>query len=362
VPAPVLLVLIVLIGVYGVLAGTAVVGFILARREPPPPAPSEWPLVSVVMPVAANPDDSIKQIQACDYPTARLELIPLTDDPVAHSSRGRDEGATVRPVSVPDRRSGGPGSASLQQGIEAAEGEVVLSMPAAGTAPPGWIRSMVRHCTPETPVVVGPTIVEHEGLFLPRLQALSHLGRLALTAGLSHIGITSPVEASNRAARVDVLSAPGANDPPTGRALYENPPTFNPEAEAVVPRPSVSSFGAFLRRLAQGLRRTVHSSSWLVWGQGVGLWLLHTVLLACAIVAVTVPAWRQPTLLALVAKMGVDVVLTLPAAKHYGQRGLFRSLVPTELTLVLALSMAGLWALVAPETASPSEATRPRDA
>ena len=115
-------------------------------------------------------------------------------------------------------------------------------------------------------------------------------------------------------------------------------------------RSAVNSFESFLERLAQELRRTAQSHSWLTWVQGVGLWLVHSVLFACALVAIAVPAWRQPTLLALVAKMGADVILTLPAAKHYGQRGLFRSLVPTELMLVLALPVAGLWAVTFPSS------------
>jgi hypothetical protein len=63
-------------------------------------------------------------------------------------------------------------------------------------------------------------------------------------------------------------------------------------------------------------------------------------------VAIILPAWRQPTLLALVGKMGADVLLTLPAAKLYGQRDLLRSIVSTVLMQVVALPLAGLWALV----------------
>jgi ABC-type glycerol-3-phosphate transport system permease component len=346
VPAPVLLLLILLVGIYVVLAGIAVVGFIMARRQEPPPDPPEWPSVSVVVPAYENPDhEAVQQIQACTYPTDRLEILVPAPGSAEDSSRG-DERATVRRIPVSDQTSGAPASTRVSEGIEAAEGEVVLSVPTEGTVPSGWIRSMVRRCTPDTPVVVGPTIVAHEGLFLPRLQALSHLGRLAFTAGLSHVGMPSPVEASNRAARVDASPPDSANDAATGHIRGAFPPTINPEAEAVVARPPVSSFEAFLRRLAQGFRRTLHSASWLVWGQGIGLWLLHSVLLACSLVAVSLPAWRQPTLLALLALMLTNVVLALPVAKHYGQRGLLRSVVPTVLMLVLALPLAGLWALV----------------
>ncbi len=346
-PAPVLLLLILLVGIYVLLAGIAFVGFIMARRQEPPPDPPEWPSVSVVVPADGTPDDAtIQQVQACDYPADRLEIIALTGGSPERSSLETGGGATVRCVSVSDRNSGLRASTLFSRGMEAADGKVVLSVPAKGTVSSGWIRSMVRHCTPETPVVVGPTIVEHEDLFLPRLQALSHLGRLVLAAGLSHVGLPSPIESSNRTARVDPSPPDSANDAATGHIRGAFPPTINPEAEAVVARPPVSSFEAFLRRLAQGFRRTLHSASWLVRGQGIGLWLLHSVLLACSLVAVSLPAWRQPTLLALVALMLTNVVLALPVAKHYGQRGLLRSVVPTVLMLVLALPLAGLWALV----------------
>lgn len=312
-PTPVLFVLIVLVGAYVILAGVASLGFVLARRQNPPPAPSEWPPVSVVVPAVENPDnDPIEQIQECDYPADRLELLLPSDDP---------------------------------------DGEIVLTAPAGGIPDSEWIRSMARGCTPDTPVVVGPTVVEHEGLFLPRLQALSHLGRLALTAGASHLGLPSPAEASNWAIRIDARSP----DETSAERPREDAPEFNLSPEALVARPPVESFEALLRRLAGGFRDVFRSSSWLVRGQGIGLWLLHSVLLACALVAVAVPAWRQPTLLTLVATMGANVVLALPAAKYYGQRGLLRSVVPTVLMLVLALPLAGLWALIGPERSSDSD-------
>ena len=351
-PTPVLLILILLIGTYGVLAGSASLGFLLARREASPSDPPDWPSVSVVVPTAAPPtSNAIQQIQDCDYPTDRLEILVPTCGPADRSSCGGDEGTPVRPVSGFGETTGTPfPSAPPESVTDAAEGDIVLSMPTEGMTSSGWIRSMVRRCTPDTPIVVGPTIIEHRDLFLPRLQGLSHLGRLAFTVGLSHVGLPSLVETSNGAARVDALPAHDVNDPAQTQLHGAFRPTFNPEVAALVARTPVDSFDGFFRHLTHGLRRTGQSPSWLVWGQGVGLWLVHTVLLACAVVAVAIPAWQQPTLLALVAKMGADVILTLPAATHYGQRGLFRSLVPTELLLIFALPLAGCWSLTTPHT------------
>ena len=140
-----LLVLILLVSVYGVLAGAASLGFIRARRQDPPPDLPEWPSVSVVVPIAEKPDnETVQQIQACDYPTERLEILVPANGPVQHPSRGA-AGAAVRRVSgLEDSPEASLLSVPLESATEVAEGEIVLRMPKEGTVPSGWIRSMVR--------------------------------------------------------------------------------------------------------------------------------------------------------------------------------------------------------------------------
>ena len=337
-----LLVLILLVSVYGVLAGAASLGFIRARRQDPAPDLPEWPSVSVVVPTAGKPDnEAVQQIQACDYPTERLEILVPANGPVQHSFRGA-AGAAVRRVSVlKDSTEASLLSVPLESATEVAEGEIVLRMPKEGTVPSGWIRSMVRRCTPDTPIVSGPTVVDHEDLFLPRLHALQRLGALGFTGGASYVGVPVHPGLANVTVHVDASrSHPASTD-------MRRAATFTPAADAAVAVPPVSSFAELVDRQAQWLRRRVQASSWSVQGQAGGLWLLHTVLFACSIVAVALPAWRQPTLIALLGKMGADTVLSLPAANHYDQRGLLRSIVPSELMLVFTLPIAGVWALVA---------------
>ncbi|MFB6271289.1 MAG: hypothetical protein ABEL51_00185 [Salinibacter sp.] len=347
-PTPILLVLLILVGTYGVLAGAVSVGGIRARRQTPPPPPPEWPSVSVVGRAVEDPDPSpLQQIQACDYPTDRLELLLPTAESTEDSSPERDGALSVRRVSVPERPPSALASAPPDSILGEAEGEIMLSMPAGEPVPPDWIRSMVRRCTEDTPVVVGPTLVEHEDLFLPRLQALSHLGHLTFTAAASEFDRELPSGNANRAVRV-------GSRRDTRLSSDKASVTFNPDPGAAVLFPPARSFGSLLRHYGHGFSRLMSASSWLVRGPGLVLWGVHTVLLACALVAVAVPAWRQPTLLAVVAKMGADVLLTLPTAKHYDQRTLFRSLVPTELMLVLALPLGGLWSFMSPEHLSGS--------
>jgi hypothetical protein len=220
------------------------------------------------------------------------------------------------------------------------EDAVLVTAPANNARTAAHLPSMVRACTAETPVVVGPTVLHHEDRFVARLHALQHLGRLAATPAALRMGISSVPDASNRA-----VHGGGQLNEIDAAAL--SPSAIATAPEAAVGRTPARSYGALVRRQAQWLRRTWDAGG-LDRGAAAGLWGLHTLLLACGLVAVAVPAWRQPTLLALLGKMGADGGLALPAAKHYGQRGLLRSIVPAELVLVLALPMAGLRALFGP--------------
>lgn len=349
-PTIVVGILVVLVGAYVVLAGTAWIGFLWSRRQLEPTPPSDWPSVSVVAAPTGAPEDTIQALQACNYPPERLELLLLHSGFVDSSVGDEHGGMSVYPVSVEAQDRDEPG---FEKGLEAAQGDVVLTLPPGGPVSSRWLQAMVQHCTADTPVVVGPTVIEHDDLFLPRLQALQHLGRQALAGGLSQFGFPLGPSTQNRAVRPHSLSSDqnDSSEPPPSalqNTLADSSAIYIPDPDAVARHSPVSSFTEYVRGQAQWLTRSFRFPAWLVQGRAVGLWLLHTVLLACSIVAVGLPSWRQPTLLALVGKMGTDVILTLPAAKLYGQRGLLRSIVATILMQVVALPLAGLWLLVDP--------------
>ena len=344
-PVFVLVVLLALLVPYGVLAAAASMRFVHACRQPPPPAPARWPSVTALASLQASPLDAAAAFEASDYPADRLTLLRPQAEP--RSPADLDGTGAVSEQRLPVDEGTRPASL-LRRAMAAADGEVLVTVPAGGSPAAGSLRSMVRLCSADTPVVVGPTLIEHEDRFVPRLHALQHLGRLVATTGALHAGLPAVLEGDNRALHVATLrERPDAASRPAT--------AFNPDADAAVACPPARSFGALVRRQARWLRRTWERGG-LGRGQAAGLWGLHALLLACSLVAVAVPAWRQPTLLALLGKMGADVGLALPAAKHYGQRGLLRSLVPAELMLVLTLPMAGLRALFGPihESASAS--------
>lgn len=301
----------ILVGLYVLVAVGASVAFVRARAAPRPEAPDPWP------PVVVQPSP---QMVPHDAPGASSGRPPesVLDEVRLHTAPAPSDGAVD---TLP-------------------EDAVLVTAPANNARTAAHLPSMVRACTAETPVVVGPTVLHHEDRFVARLHALQHLGRLAATPAALWMGISSVPDASNRA-----VHGGGRLNEIDAAAL--SPSAIATAPEAAVGRTPARSFGALVRRQAQWLRRTWDAGG-LDRGAAAGLWGLHTLLLACGLVAVAVPAWRQPTLLALLGKMGADGGLALPAAKHYGQRGLLRSIVPAELVLVLALPMAGLRALFGP--------------
>jgi len=339
VPFPVLVALLVVVVPYVAFTAVASLSFVQARRESGPPPPSPWPHVSVLLPsTAASSEDTA--LDASEYPADRLELLHPHPKPAASSG----DGGRSRPAraDATDRKEP---VADLAQALAAADGEILVTVPNGGSQSAAGICSMASRCTPETPVVVGPTIIEHDDRFVPRLHALQHLGRLAVTAGVMRAGRPTLPDDTNCAFHVETVRSP-SKPAPTQASL-----AFNPDPDAAVSRLPAQSFGELFHRQSRWFRRA-WTRSGVVQGQAVGLWLLHTLFLICSLIAVAVPAWRQPTLLALVGKMGADVVLTLPAAKHYGQRPLLRSIVPSELALLGTIPLAGVWALLDPNDAS----------
>jgi cellulose synthase/poly-beta-1,6-N-acetylglucosamine synthase-like glycosyltransferase len=366
VPAPVLFVLAALTAAYLLQVGAAAVGAARVRRSPEPPASDVWPTVSVVVPARNEADgieDCLEHLRACDYPADRYEIIVVDDfstDGTAARVRARQPAghapADAQPVRLvemdgTDDRSGPHKPAAVARGVDAARGTVILTTDADCRVPPGWVRSMVRRCTPETPFVAGPVAYEHDNRFLPRLQALELMGLVAYGAGTLGIGLPTFCNSANVAYRREVIEA--CESAPDGAAQDElllqhvaydtdREVAFNPAREACVTTDPAPSFPAYLRQQARwahmGLRYPFAAPRALV----VGLWLTHAALLLAAAVALALPAWREPTLLALLSKMGADALLTAPSARHFGQGRLLRSLVPTELLLLVTVPVAGL--------------------
>jgi len=354
------------VATYVLQMGLAAVGFARVRRQSLPPPPEPWPPVSVIVPARNEADEidaCLESIQAAEYPADRLEIIVVDDFSTdataervrAHQSPEADDasGPSVRLVELADTASsnGNHKPAAVARGVETATGEVLLTTDADCRAPQQWIKSMVRHCTPETPFVAGPVAYDHDDLFLPRLQALELNGLVAYGAGTLNVGLPTFCNSANVAYRRDVTDA--RETAPDGAARDEmllqyvaydtdRGAAFNPDPDAQVRTDPPTTFADYLRQQARwahmGLRYPFARPRALV----VGLWGVHAALFLAAAAALALPAWRPPALLLFLVKMAADAVLVVPAARHFGQRGLLRSWVPTELLLLLAVPIIGV--------------------
>jgi len=359
----------------------AAVGVWRTRRVAPPPPPDEWPAVSVVIPARDEADgirDCIDGILACDYPEDRLQVVVVDDfstdataarvraaQPVTAGARPSDAGAGGPAVDLVKMdeihpSNGGHKPAAVAQGIEAATGEVILTTDADCQVEPGWIRSMVRRCTPETPFVAGAVRYRYSHRYLERLQALAFSGLVAFGAGTLGLGLPTYCNSANIAVRQDVLGGLGDSAPDAegesslveGAARDEmllqylaygtdREVAFNPDPDAVVTTEPAPSLDAYLHQQARwasmGARYPFRTPRYLV----VGMWAFHPLLLAALLTAIVLPAWRQPALAALLGKMAADLLLTVPFTKTYDQQGLARSAVATELFLLFIVPIAG---------------------
>jgi len=367
VPTPVLALLVAVVATYVLQMGLAAVGFARVRSQSTPPTPEPWPPVSVIVPARNEADDveaCLDSLRAADYPADRLEIIVVDDfstDGTAERVRAHQpvpppaEAAspTVRLVELADTTTanGNHKPAAVACGIEAATGEVLLTTDADCRVPPAWVRSMVRHCTPDTPFVAGPVRYDHNEIFLPRLQALELTGLVAYGAGTLGMGLPTFCNSANVAYRRDVIDARATA--PDGAARDEmllqyvaydthREATFNPDPDAQVRTAPPTSFVEYLRQQARwahmGLRYPFARPRAMV----VGLWGAHAALFLAGAAALALPSWRAPVLLLFLGKMAADAVLAVPAARHFGQRGLLRSWVPTELLLLLVVPIIGV--------------------
>jgi cellulose synthase/poly-beta-1,6-N-acetylglucosamine synthase-like glycosyltransferase len=248
---------------------------------------------------------------------------------------------------------GGHKPEAVARGVEAASGTVVLTTDADCIVGPNWIRSMVRRCTPETPFVAGAVRYRFSHRYFERLQALAFAGLVAFGAGTLGLRLPTYCNSANLAFRRDLLDTvpdvSGERDGAAGDELLlqhvaygtDRDVAFNADPDAAVttePAPDVDAYVHQQARWASmGARYPFLRPRLLV----VSMWALHPVLLGACAAALALPAWRQPTLAALLAKMAGDLLLTVPFLKHYDQNELSRSTIATELMLLVVVPIAG---------------------
>jgi len=159
----------------------------LPHRVPP-----DYPHISILV-AARNEEKTIREclegLVAQDYPADRMRIIAVNDESedrtleIMTEVAGRYPGLMTVLSTVPED-SGAHGKArAIAQGMDHADGEIVLFTDADCVPPPVWARSVVEHFTPGVEVYTGFTIVRAHDLF-SGIQQLDwiHLHTIASSA------------------------------------------------------------------------------------------------------------------------------------------------------------------------------------
>ncbi len=156
--------------------------------------PERWPRVSVLVAARneeANIERCVRALMQQSYPSDRLQFIVVDDDSedatheilltLCEEFAGR---LTVVRTRFEETHARGKALA-IAQGMDHAEGDLVLLTDADCTPPTDWVQSVVEHFLPDVDVVGGFTLVRSEDLF-STVQQLDwvHLQTMA-SAGLA---------------------------------------------------------------------------------------------------------------------------------------------------------------------------------
>ena len=244
--------------------------------------------------------------------------------------------------------------AAVAYGAEQATGTVVLVVDADCTPGPHWAAAMARACTADTPLVCGPVRYDiDQKRWLERFQALEFLGLNAYGAGTAGLGYPTICNGGNMAMHRSLIDALpdeqvaahlAADELLVQHVAYQTDRQvrylWHPEAcVATAPADSWRAFWQQRKRWAHAMR----SYQTVPWLFSVSIFLVHMALIvACGIGLSDPNAMSQPAVAGLLAKMGADLLLVLPASHTVGHRDLMRSYVSTSLLQVVYVVGAGL--------------------
>ncbi len=268
---------------------------------------------------------------------------------------GGDEAADpVHQVhTLPDAWGAGK-EAAVAYGAEQATGTVVLVLDADCVPPPLWAATLARACTVETPVACGPVRYDVDPeRWMQRFQALEFLGLNAYGAGTAGLGWPTICNGGNMAVHRSLIAALPEEQIATHLAAdelllqhvaYQTDGSVryvwhNEACVTTAPAPSWTAFWQQRKRWAHATR-SYHAVPWLC---TLGIFVAHAVLLGVCLVGATDPdALSQPAVAGLLAKMGADLLLLLPASHTVGHRDLMRSYIPASLLQLGYVVGAGL--------------------
>ena len=244
--------------------------------------------------------------------------------------------------------------AAVAYGSTQATGEVVLVVDADCVPEPTWAATMARACTADTPLVCGPVRYDiDDELWMERFQALEFLGLNAYGAGTAGLGVPTICNGGNMGLHhslVEALPPDQLADQLAADELLLQHVAYRTEhrvryvwhEKARVETAPASSWRAFWnqRKRWAHATRSYHPIPGLL---SAAILIVHAALIGAAAVGLSDPdALSQPAVAGLLAKMGADLLLILPASHTVDHRNLMRSFIPASLLQLVYVVGAAL--------------------
>lgn len=185
------------------------VGIRRALRVPVVQNGVDKPTVSIV--VAArneekNIESCLRALAAQDHPRERLQIVAVNDESedatlaIMHRVAADVHGRIDVISTVPESSRIGGKARAIAQGMDRANGELILLTDADCAPPPEWVSSIVARFLPGIDVVAGYTVVRTHNLFT-RLQQLDWLHLQSIAAAWMNFGSPVGVVGNNMAFR-----------------------------------------------------------------------------------------------------------------------------------------------------------------
>jgi cellulose synthase/poly-beta-1,6-N-acetylglucosamine synthase-like glycosyltransferase len=309
------------------------------------------PSISIVIPVRneqENLDDLLEAISRQDYPRDRWEVVVVDDHSGDGSKALLDKWAQKQdfPVRVMRLAPGEAGKkAALSRGIEATEGELIVTTDADCQMGPQWLASTAHFYQKHHPsLIFGPVLFESSrGNFFTHFQSLEFLTLLGTAAGSSRLGHPLFGNAANMAFPRKLLER--VDDPFAGnvvsgddtllllkvKKLSHADVAFNPDLRAKVETTPAQNLKDFWSQRKRWASKSRHYHDFDILGAGLvvlvfNLWLM--VLLAGSLFHT---ALLMPLLMGFFFKTLADSILLTPLIRHFGRSQLWKAFLPAQL-------------------------------
>lgn len=269
-----------------------------------------------------------------------------------------EQGVQVRLIRLADVNPDAEGkSAAIRAGIEAAEGEVILTTDADCQVKPGWARDMGRSFEPGVRFVAGPVRFAPLERWPDRVQALEFAGLIGIGAGAIGIGWPNMCNSANIAylrktalERSTALDAGAADDEVMLQELHRedaNSVRFCGTRDAVVSTRPAASLQHFIEQRRRWAGTGARYPSVPLVAVIACVYLFY-VLLMTTVVAVLFgsAALLMQLVPALLLKLSAEAWLLGPALQTFADPALKRHFLPAQILQIPYVVIIGIAGVV----------------